>query len=415
MSNLNRGIVVAILVAIAAEIVLLFGWYGGFTLAWLPAPPKRGAPFQVDAASALVLIAAVSVGIERVIEYFWTAIDMTAGSFWPLSAISKHMKGLTDELGATIKPLVVQGTAAASFLKEKGTLRDEDATRLAALLASTDQQLAVLRQSATGSQRLTSYAAAASDAINSINTQITGVVEAASGKLTPAEKVALAAEVIAADRVIEARRENPEKRKGEGLDAWAKGQGAEAARAWKDSLSGKSEADQTTLALAVLNGTSFGQLRHASEVAGVALAGVSDFLATFKTNPGRRLLSIQLGVLGGFAVAGLFGLDVLAGAQNASMEPPVAADLQPATLGGILLTGLVMGLGSSPTHELISFLTKSKEKRKSDAAPDGGLDGGVQVQGGFRPLAIRSLGSAEMVTPDDAATPFDPPMLVRFR
>lgn len=415
LSKVNRVITGLILALIAVELAVLLAWYGDLALPFLPDAPSRAAPFSVDAAAALVLIAAVSVGIERVIEYLWTGVEMTAGSFWPLSAVSKHMTSLTDHLGATINPLVVQGTAAVGFLMEKGTIRDRDATELASFLTKANEELITLRKSATGSQRLTTYAAAASDAINAISSQISGVIQAASASTSVDDHVDLAAHVIAAEAMMTARRTNPERKKGSELDAWVKVRGDTAAAQWKSGLP-TADTDRDAAARKVLNGTSFGQLRSATEVAGVALTGVSDFLATFKSNPGRRLLSIQLGIVGGLAIAGLFGLDVLAGTHNAGLESPLADDLQDATIGGILLTGLVMGLGSSPTHELIAFLTKSKEKRAADAAPAGGLETEVAALAGSvgASTQARAFATAGLAA-SKAAIPFEPPIAVRFR
>ncbi len=357
----------------------------------------------------MVLIAAVSVAIERIIEFLWTGVDMTAGAFWPLSAMSKRMDELTNQLGESVQPLVVQGTAAAKFLQKNGAIRDDDATNLAKYLATANNQLTTLRKSATGSQRLTSYAAAASNVINSVNAQIAGVVKAATDTTSLDELIDLAALVVGAETTLKERQENKQGLAGKALDDWATQQGEKAAGDWKATLAGKSDAKRELAAMAVLNGTSFGHLRQASRVATSAVEGVADLLATFKSNPGRRLLSILFGVFAGVGIAGVFGLDVLAGAQNAALEQPTEDELTAITLGGILLTGLVMGLGSSPTHEVIAFLTKSKEKRQVDAAPDVEA---IDVEGlGQR----RNVGIGQETVRSSGKLGFEPPPVIRFR
>jgi hypothetical protein len=106
-----------------------------------------------------------------------------------------------------------------------------------------------------------------------------------------------------------------------------------------------------------------------------ALAGVQDFTATFKDNPGRRLISIWAGSLIGLGAASVLGLDVFqavagGGGATSGVFPhlPVA------------LTGLLMGLGSNPTHEAIRALQEIKKSQKLDNAPapqaEGGNEGG---------------------------------------
>lgn len=101
-------------------------------------------------------------------------------------------------------------------------------------------------------------------------------------------------------------------------------------------------------------------LTAAAQTAGAAINGLQDFIATFKDNPGRRLISIYLGAVIGLVVAGLFGLDLF----QAVLQSP------PQTVGGnmmhlrIILTGLAIGLGSNPTHELIRAVQEYKEGRK---------------------------------------------------
>ncbi len=89
------------------------------------------------------------------------------------------------------------------------------------------------------------------------------------------------------------------------------------------------------------------------------------------------MLSLELGIIGGLAVALFTGVDVFAGVAN---EGAAAADVVAASIGGILFTGVLMGLGSSPTHEVIRVLQESKQARRAAGSPE--VDPTSQTAGG---------------------------------
>jgi hypothetical protein len=91
------------------------------------------------------------------------------------------------------------------------------------------------------------------------------------------------------------------------------------------------------------------------QFAAAALDQLTAFLATFADNPGRRLISILFGSLLGLVLAISLGLDVFRAATGAVG----------ARWWGVALTGLVMGLGSSPTHEVILALQEFKKNQKT--------------------------------------------------
>jgi len=88
-----------------------------------------------------------------------------------------------------------------------------------------------------------------------------------------------------------------------------------------------------------------------------ALDDVKGFLGTFGDNPGRRLISLGLGAVCGMTFAGALGLDLF---QAILKTPPT-----PGLHWGIAATGLVIGLGSSPTHEVIRAVQEFKKNLKS--------------------------------------------------
>jgi hypothetical protein len=126
-------------------------------------------------------------------------------------------------------------------------------------------------------------------------------------------------------------------------------------------------------------------IKDSANVASEAIAGMASVVAIFKDNPGRRLMSIVLGCLLGLIIAGLMGLDVFMAAGGAS-----AADIAAGVAGqqvdkdltataqaikdllphvGVALTGLVIGLGANPTHEVIRALQEYKKSSKLGNTP----------------------------------------------
>jgi hypothetical protein len=104
-----------------------------------------------------------------------------------------------------------------------------------------------------------------------------------------------------------------------------------------------------------------------------AINAMSAFATTFKDNPARRFISIIAGGFLGVAVAGLLGLDLFKAAGGTEISFDIPLDIQNVlgiqidhrTLNfGVALTGLVMGLGSNPTHEVIRAVQEYKKGRK---------------------------------------------------
>ena len=106
-------------------------------------------------------------------------------------------------------------------------------------------------------------------------------------------------------------------------------------------------------------------LRAASD----ALSSAQDVVGAFKDNPARKTMSIALGVPLAILASGVLGLNMF----SAVLGPDVPGYM--AGLAGILATGVVMGLGSSPTHEVI----KALQRRKGDATIDVPVASSVRV------------------------------------
>ena len=137
------------------------------------------------------------------------------------------------------------------------------------------------------------------------------------------------------------------------------------------------------------------QLAIASEAAGkvaieahralTAAAETTDrallVISAFDDNPARRMASLIMGASIGMLAAGGLGLNLFAatlGDADGSAVPGLLAGAL-----GVVLTGIVIGFGASPTHEVIGALREYKEGRR-----------GGQAIGGGRPmdLPLRDIG-----------------------
>jgi hypothetical protein len=102
-------------------------------------------------------------------------------------------------------------------------------------------------------------------------------------------------------------------------------------------------------------------LQDADTATGLAL----DIVASFKDNPARRIASLILGASLGLLVAGFMGLNIFVAVLGSGDAGELAGT------AGILLTGLIVGLGSNPTHEVVKSLQRYKERK--DAGQEIGI------------------------------------------
>jgi len=145
-----------------------------------------------------------------------------------------------------------------------------------------------------------------------------------------------------------------------------------------------------------------GMIAAATETADRA----SMILSSFQDNPARRIASLVLGTSFGMVVAGAAGLNLfvatlVTAAGDKSSLPTILAGT-----AGVLLTGIVIGLGSAPTHEVVKSLQAYRDGR---TAPDevktvptttasesmlvagGHLEVLGGAQGGGRPVVVRQI------------------------
>ncbi len=98
-------------------------------------------------------------------------------------------------------------------------------------------------------------------------------------------------------------------------------------------------------------------------VANQAIAGLTDFAASFRENPARRMFSLLAGAILGLILAWVMRLDVF----WAVFGSTPALTLWPGL--GVALTGLLIGLGSGPTHDVIAVLQEVKKLRAAQNQP----------------------------------------------
>jgi hypothetical protein len=103
--------------------------------------------------------------------------------------------------------------------------------------------------------------------------------------------------------------------------------------------------------------------REALRVASDGAERAALIISSIQDNPARRLASLALGASLGMLVAGVAGLNLFAATLVSDSTGPSA--LPPLVAGGfgIVLTGIVIGLGSAPTHEVVKSLQAYKETR----------------------------------------------------
>jgi hypothetical protein len=228
-----------------------------------------------DAAAALTIIAAVSVGIERVLEGFWTYIGLTRGAWWPLNVISQEIDTMTSNLNMVLEPFYLQLTKVVEDAKKAEQF---DAAAADKEIADFQNFIGQLKQLAPGSQQATAIA-------NIISQQVSNFQQ------------------------------------------------------------------------------KYNTLANEATIVKQAISDFATFIVTPPDNLGRRFISLFLGMYLGLVVAGVLGLDLLQSIFTTSLAFHL----------GIVLTGLVMGLGSSPTHEVIQVLQswKSNLKTQGTTTPSG--------------------------------------------
>lgn len=393
----------------------------------------------LDAAGVVLLSGVVAVGIERTIEFVWMAIGLMKNSFWPLTAVHEYVEGATDRLDEAVKPYADQAKSGVALLKKIGGTAEGTLTEWTKQIDTAADALDELKKKATGPNQVQVYAAAASDFANTVRVRYGALLGAALRTNAIAAAEGLAEEVgrrheldrnpqadekvlkAAAQQELSALRANMDTPAPDPYASLlAAPRTADMESATNDPRSDEADAAvdeqeddraaqrrREEVALAYIERHEPAAAMAAATVpAATVLSGIGDVIASVSDNPGKRLLSLQLGALIGLFVAVLIPLDLF----TAVLHPSERASVL-----GVVVTGIVMGLGSSPTHELIKSLQQYKDRNKKLAVPQGGLES-------VGAASARQDGSRLLIAPNEAfaRVPFDtrnvdPVGLLRFR
>jgi hypothetical protein len=106
------------------------------------------------------------------------------------------------------------------------------------------------------------------------------------------------------------------------------------------------------------------QIEYNLRLVDQSVAGLTDFAASFKENPLRRIINIWAGAMLGMVVAYLVRFDIFSAVLGENSQP---SNWWPHL--SIALTGLIVGLGSNPTHDVIAALQEVKKYRASQNQP----------------------------------------------
>ncbi len=111
------------------------------------------------------------------------------------------------------------------------------------------------------------------------------------------------------------------------------------------------------------------QAKQAVDKVGDAINIATRVIASFEDNPARRIASLSLGTFFGMVTAGTLGLNLFV-AVLAGTNGKATAELHFGLAGswGVMLTGVIIGLGSNPTHEIIKALQNYKKSRQTTQA-----------------------------------------------
>jgi hypothetical protein len=123
------------------------------------------------------------------------------------------------------------------------------------------------------------------------------------------------------------------------------------------------------------------EIEGALSSAARAVNRAGDVIGSFSKNPARRLMSLAGGAILGLAVAGFLRLNMFVAVSGSAGQPEHVIGW-----GGVVLTGIIIGLGSSPTHEVIRALQRRQDETVTIPVAD--ESPGTPRQGHFGELRL---------------------------
>lgn len=247
--------------------------------------PEPTVPGQEASAAILAFVTATAVGIERVIETFWTVAGQTTNNTrWPLTVVTGRVEGLVSNMNENLRPFLERVQEGVDRAENASEQVSEELRTAKKRIEEIKGHMSEMQALAPNNPRVRAAAAAASRGIGYLEGQYPDLQERAQGFNS-------------------------------------------------------------------------------------AVSQVDEFLNSFNDNPARRLISIYVGAFFGLLLAGVLGLDLIG--ATLGEDPFGSGNGQPWWNNvlpnlGAAATGLVMGLGASPTHELIKTLQETKKARKAE-------------------------------------------------
>lgn len=107
-----------------------------------------------DAAAVLSIITVTAVGIERIIEIFWTAIGLLKNSWWPLNQIGSQLDNMLSGLDTYLTPFYTEVENKLQEMIKLGQLTQDQVTAARKALTDTRSQVAQLKSLAPDNQTI---------------------------------------------------------------------------------------------------------------------------------------------------------------------------------------------------------------------------------------------------------------------
>jgi hypothetical protein len=272
-------------------VALICGVFVLLEVIWIAIVAPSALSSTADSAAVIGLATTMAIGIERAVELMWTLLGSRIGTYWPLNRVTQQVQHMITDLS-----------------NELGSLQDE-ATRL--LNQAKERMPNTVGDGLEGVASIVTSPArfdTAQHEIQMVKTRFDTLADTIT-RAPSNQRVQLLATAAAYD-----------------IDTVYK--------KYQEVIP---------------------DLRWAATSANRSLAALQDFVEAFKDNPGRRVISLLLGVMLGLGLAGAAGIDLFGAILGVRLAYPQL---------GVILTGVVIGLGANPTHEVIRTIQEYKESAK---------------------------------------------------
>jgi hypothetical protein len=129
--------------------------------------------------ATITIISASAVGIERIIETFWTYIGLTRGSWWPLGPVREQLDQLLSGLDTSFEPFYEEAHTTMQTLQQAKTWSDDKLNAAAKDLDKIKQHVDDLKKLPIDSQRVQLIADSAARSISYFSQKYPEIKDAA--------------------------------------------------------------------------------------------------------------------------------------------------------------------------------------------------------------------------------------------